>query len=399
MRIKNHRVAARLISAAALMWLSAVPTRAEEVQIEFESSFDKSTQLAAAYVPEDCKSNASPLLVVAHCFGADRKAAKSLGYYEEAENRGWLVVCPELHGHRTAGATSFAAIEAQRDLIDAIDWMSAHYRVDRSRVYLVGRSMGGMLAALMAAKYPDRFACVVAGQGISDFVEWTRNAPATLREAIKTECLALTGEVQFDYERRSAIRYAPNFRYVPLIVWHGSNDSIVPSEQSARLVDAIRKFYPWQEPVHWLHGAGHNPINFPPRWECEQMELYVNTSDARMTVSTRFYPELSLVADESRATFWLTIDPAGDKVFAEVTAGVKDNTLTVRAVRTKRVAVDVEKLPRGIVFNRYSVTSDGTLDLAICRSEEPIFTESCEKEKSGEVPSAVWAPAGVKVSP
>ena len=43
------------------------------------------------------------------------------------------------------------AIEAQRDVIDAIEYMQLHYRVDRARIYLVGRSMGGMLAEVMAA--------------------------------------------------------------------------------------------------------------------------------------------------------------------------------------------------------------------------------------------------------
>jgi poly(3-hydroxybutyrate) depolymerase len=46
-----------------------------------------------------------------------------------------------------------------------IDAMLERYAIDRSRVYLVGFSAGGAMAAAMLAAYPERFAggAIVAG--------------------------------------------------------------------------------------------------------------------------------------------------------------------------------------------------------------------------------------------
>jgi len=356
-----------------------------EVEIVFHSSLDQSKQLAMAYVPAACRDKASPLLVVAHPMGGDRQTAKRLGYYEEAERRGWLVVCPDLHGHRSGGGTSLAAIEAQRDILDAIDHMALIYRVDRSRVYLSGRSMGGMLAQIMAAKYPDRFACVVAGQAISDLAAWSRSVTPSILGLIHAECLPLSDETRFDYERRSSIRYAPNFAYVPLILWHGSNDDTVPPEHSETLAKAIRHYNPRQEPVRWLHGAGHNPINYPPRWICDQLEHYVNTCDGAMRVRTRFYRALTLVVDEPCSIFWLTIEPATNQRFAEVRAAIREDVLTIHATGAKQVSIDLDRLVAGISFSHLEITADATLVLAIKRGAETLFSFSCEQRFSGDI--------------
>ncbi len=390
------------LSSAHRRWLAPVlcfspfaaavapAARAGEVDINFQSSLDQSQQLALAYVPDACRGKASPLLVVAHPMGGGRQWAKGIGYHEEAERRGWLVVCPELHGHRTGGATSLAAVEAQRDIIDAIDHMQANYTVDRSRVYLAGRSMGGMLAQVTAAKYPDRFACVVAGQAISDLAAWCSAAAPGMLELIHKECLPFSDGTRFDYERRSPIRYASNFAHVPLILWHGSNDGVVPPAHSETLVEAIRKHYPRQEPVHWLHGAGHNPINFPPRWICDQMEHYVNTCDGVLRERTRFYRELNLVVDEPRTIFWLTIEPAAAESFAEVKAAIRDGALTLQANGARRVAVDLDRLVAGTAFSRLDASSDIPLALALTRGDDVRFSASCGKRFAGEVPDAVW---------
>jgi poly(3-hydroxybutyrate) depolymerase len=155
---------------------------AGEIEFTYQNTFDHTTQKAAAFVPDVCKSgNNYPLLVVAHYMGGSRHTAREMGFYSECEARGWLLVCPELHGRRTDGSTSLVALEAQHDILDSIAFIKQKFQIDPSRIYLDGRSMGGALAAVMAAKYPDLFAAVVAGQGIYDLELWSRTTLPFLR--------------------------------------------------------------------------------------------------------------------------------------------------------------------------------------------------------------------------
>jgi len=128
---------------------------AGEIEITYKNTHDSTEQKAAVYIPKGYTNGPAPLLAVTHYLGGSRFTARETGYYPECEKRGWICVCPELHGHRSGPQTAFASIESQHDVIDAIAAVRAKYRIDSTRIYLTGKSMGGMLAGIMAAKYPD----------------------------------------------------------------------------------------------------------------------------------------------------------------------------------------------------------------------------------------------------
>jgi len=362
-----------------LLCCAALPTLAGELEITFPSTVDGSTQQAIVYLPEAAKgAGALPLLVVAHCYGADRHFGGNLGYHQEAEKRGWLVVTPELHGHKAPGAGSFAALEAQHDVLDAIAYMKAHYHVDPARVYLVGRSMGGMLGMLLAAKHPDLFAGVVAGQGISDLKAWVAESPQ-FRAPVEQECGAYAPATAFDYARRSALNYAPNLQYVPLIMWHGTNDTWVPPTQSEALYTAVARLNRFQEPVHWLAGAPHCPLNYPPAWECDQLQYLVNGCEGGMNLPTRFYPHLTLVTDEAGPLFWLTPTPRTPGQFAQITADIHDTLLTVTAQHVAQLTIDTALLPPGTTIARCKVRTDAPLALRLVNGNKELFNTTVDQ--------------------
>lgn len=372
---------------------------AEPVEISYTNSYDGTEQLATAFVPEICTTREdNPLIVLAHPAGGTRHSMTY--YYEDCESRGWLMVIPDLHGSRADGRLSWAAIEAQHDLIDAVAYMRSHYSVDPARIYLAGRSMGGCLAAVTAAKYPDLFAAVMAGQGIYDMIafatredhlamnpDWTAARTEQRQQRLEELGGPPSPDNRFTYERQSAISYAPNFQYVPLLLWHGTNDMIVPPEQSESLVAAIREHNRFQPDVHWMLGAPHNPLNYPPAWIMDQLQHYSSVHDWNQP--PRFFPELHLVIDEAKSIFWLYITPARKDAFAEVRASVTHGELSIQNTGASRIRVDLGELPDWLRLSTFTVETDGPLHLSILRDDSELFAIDVEDAGSGPLPE-MW---------
>jgi len=94
-----------------------------------------------------------------------------------------------------------------------LDEVSAKYRVDASRVYLTGLSMGGYGTWSLGLAHPERFAAIAPICGGGD--------PIAL----------LLG----DAKRVNAIKK------LPVWAFHGAKDPVVKVEESQRMVDALKK--------------------------------------------------------------------------------------------------------------------------------------------------------------
>lgn len=382
-----------LILIVLLFSITSALCCAEELEITFQNTYDKTQQQAVAYIPEMCKTrDNNPLLVVAHYMGGDRYTARKSGYYPECDKRGYLLVCPELHGHRADGRNSLASLEAQHDIVDAVNFMKQNYSVDTSRIYIVGRSMGGMLSQMMAAKYPDLFAAAVSGQGISDLSLWYRTSIPSLIQNVEKECGPFSEETRFDYERRSSINYAPNIKYVPLILWHGTNDTWVPPEQSENLVATVRKYNRFQPEVNWLHCAAHCPTNFTAEWVCNQLTYYQNICEAGFNTPTRFFPELTIVTDEAKNFYWLGITPVKTDSFARVNASLMNDILFVRGENVREVTIDLNKVSRQLTFAKFDIQSDSQLHFSIIRDGKTLLeiATAANTMKTGELPDKMF---------
>ncbi|MBT4100412.1 MAG: prolyl oligopeptidase family serine peptidase [Gemmatimonadetes bacterium] len=387
-----------LLTTICLLALS-VSTQAEQIEFSFTNSHDGTQQLAFAIVPDSLESDdRRPLLVLAHHAWGTRHSQAY--YYNEIERRGWLLVVPELHGRHTDGRFSMAALEAQHDLIDAMEYMQAHYPVDSTRVYLAGRSMGGMLSAVTAAKYPGRFAAVVSGQGIYDVESWRkRSAPTALSSKVgQLRLLAdslLTQEVggapspmtEYAYRRQSAATYVPNFQYVPTIFWHGTLDEIVPPQQTESLVAAIQAHDRFQPDPHWLQGASHLPLNLPASWVLDQLQHHQRIGlDGQ---GERFYPQLHLVTDEAKRILWLTIGPVVGEVFAEVQVSLTHDTLAVTTRDTEAVTIHLDRIPERVRFSQYTIEADRQVRVSVVMGDSVLFTATAD-QAAGDL-SHIWS--------
>lgn len=128
--------------------------------------------------------------------------------------------------------------EEQRWSIEVLDMvlteMVEQYRVDTDRIYVTGLSMGGEGTWKLAIAYPDRFAAIVPICG------WT--------------------DPQF----------APVIRDLPVWVFHGAKDDVVPLSESEDMVNALKglgspvKFTVYPEANH---DSWTETYNNPEMWE------------------------------------------------------------------------------------------------------------------------------------
>ena len=257
------------------------------IDITFTSSWDGSLQRASiARLDPWPPSGPVPLVIYVHGWiqCGDKAphhlwAASDLRGVPVAQ-RGWLFAAPELHGERplnqdpydigtwcpdvSVGYRPLGARPAQRDILDLIDYMTAHYNVDPNRVYLFSDSAGALTALTTLAKFPDRFAAAVEFSGPTDLALWYQDdattGPGTYYPNIRREVGGTPEEVPYDYARRSPVTFAENLALVPLAIVHGTQDTKVPPHHAQNLYDAIRSVSPLAPvELYWFDGGHSGP--------------------------------------------------------------------------------------------------------------------------------------------
>ena len=98
-------------------------------------------------------------------------------------------------------------------LLQLLDHVSEKYAVDTKRIYLTGLSMGGYGAWQLGLRHPDRFAALVPVCGGGNAIEVILG-PGDKGDAFKS---------------------------LPIWAFHGAKDDVVPLDESARLVNGLKK--------------------------------------------------------------------------------------------------------------------------------------------------------------
>jgi poly(hydroxyalkanoate) depolymerase family esterase len=211
-----------------------------------------------SYVPADRKP-AAPLIVVLH--GCKQKAAKfasDAGWLALADRDGLALLLPQQKGlpsffqdvyfppwlvalwganNQNACFNWFQPEDTARDRGEAlsirqmIDAMITLYSVDHSRVYVVGLSAGGAMAAVMLAAYPERFAggAIVAGVPYG--------CANTVGEALQCMNPGID-QTPAEWGRRVVEVAGAEGRIIPPVsIWHGTADTRVVPRNGKELVE------------------------------------------------------------------------------------------------------------------------------------------------------------------
>jgi len=161
--IVKPRPAKRATPKAAGRWLAGV------------AASSASVRRYHLFVPAGLRAaDHPPLLVMLHGCGQDSLGfAKSTRMNAIAQREGFLVLYPEQDRlanaqgcwnwfeTRTGRAQSEAAV-----VVAAVDQVISRHRADGSRVAICGLSAGASLAALVAARHPERFAAAAMHSGV-----------------------------------------------------------------------------------------------------------------------------------------------------------------------------------------------------------------------------------------
>jgi predicted esterase len=132
-----------------------------------------------------------------------------------------FIVAPQAYGN------SFYRGPGEHDVLDAVDWMIAHYPIDDRRVSITGVSMGGTGVAHLALRYPERFSAAASLCGYHSYFLRRDTADRPLRP----------WEIR-QMHHWSPASWAANGRHLPLFVAQGTRDW--PLSNSRVLVDAYR---------------------------------------------------------------------------------------------------------------------------------------------------------------
>ncbi len=205
-----------------------------------------------------------PLIVLPH---GGPQARDYIGFDWQAQalaSRGYAVLQPNFRG--SGGYSSGFAVaghgefgrKMQTDLSDGVRYLVKKGMVDPKRVAIMGASYGGYAALGGATLDPGIYNCAVSIAGVSD--------PASFVSFIaeKTDSRSSTGVLYWKqfmgdpklYDEISPVKQAARAS-CPIQLIHGTDDTVVPIDQSRRMENALKRagkpveFVTYKGQDHW----------------------------------------------------------------------------------------------------------------------------------------------------
>ncbi len=211
-----------MATACALWAQSPAPGKQVEQQLTLKNG---GTVPYLLYLPQDyeTKTGKVPLMLFLHGRGESDgplSVVKKWGpprLVEHGENLPYILVSPQC-----PRSDSWDKPTQQAALLELLQHVSDQFRVDTDRIYLTGLSMGGYGSWRLAADHADKFAAVVPVCGGGN--------PAD----------------------------APKLKWLPIWVWHGTEDKAVPFRRSTEMVEAIQQAGSTTIRLTTLEWIGHN---------------------------------------------------------------------------------------------------------------------------------------------
>ena len=165
--------------------------------------------------------------------------SRSTGGRAFLASRGYAVLQPNFRGSTGYGYEWFDAGRKgwgdgvmQTDVEDGAAALVKAGQVDAARICIMGGSYGGYAALAGATLTPERYACAVSVNGVSDPEDMLKDANRGGKTSMPAEWWSKSMGSDMDQLRKiSPLRKADQVR-IPILLLHGIEDSVVPVDQS-----------------------------------------------------------------------------------------------------------------------------------------------------------------------
>ncbi|MEM7082621.1 MAG: S9 family peptidase [Pseudomonadota bacterium] len=202
--------------------------------------------------PPDVKERADlPMLVLPHGGPAAYDSMRFDWWAQFFARRGYLILQPNFRGSSGSGNSFQNAGRGewgramQDDVTDGVKAAIEAGYADPERVCIMGSSYGGYSALAGGAFTPDVYRCVISVAGVSDLPMMLRDVKIRRgrRHWVVSYWQKLIGDSKEEREKLKAIspaNFAEKFTS-PVLLLHGSDDTVVGYNQSDRMYKALRK--------------------------------------------------------------------------------------------------------------------------------------------------------------
>ena len=190
-----------------------------------------------------------PMIVMPHGGPELRDSYEFNLYGQFLASRGYLVFQPNFRGSGGFG-NEFAKMghgqwgrSMQDDITDGVKHLVNSGMVDANRICIFGASYGGYAALAGASFTPDLYQCAVSISGVTDLLEMLKHIRK--EDGRKSQTYQIWKQRMGDpgTDRDDIIRYSPARQAhrinIPVLLFHGSQDSIVPMQQSEFMHQAL----------------------------------------------------------------------------------------------------------------------------------------------------------------